>query len=85
MVDHIDGIIGPRACVAPGGSGGRAAPVTSTVPFGSRLAICAIASGSRVRKNGNADSGQIRMLGFARRLSNSAVRSRGPTARDSCS
>jgi hypothetical protein len=36
--------------------------VISTVLFGSRAAICAIASASRVRKNGNADSGQIRIL-----------------------
>jgi RHH-type proline utilization regulon transcriptional repressor/proline dehydrogenase/delta 1-pyrroline-5-carboxylate dehydrogenase len=40
-------------------SGGRIAPVIRTVPGRSRLLICASASGSRVRKKGNADSGQF--------------------------
>ena len=43
-------------------SGARTAPVINTVPSGSRAAICASASASRVRKNGNADSGQIRCV-----------------------
>jgi hypothetical protein len=49
-----------RSIFCPGGaSGARTAPVISTVPCGSSAAICAIASGSRVSRNGNADSGQI--------------------------
>ena len=38
------------------------APVISTVPSGISAAICASASGSRVSRNGNADSGQIRWV-----------------------
>jgi hypothetical protein len=37
-------------------------PVIRTVPAGSSFAICASASASRVRKNGNADSGQIKCV-----------------------
>ena len=48
--------------VPRGRSGARTEPVISTVPLGRRSAICAIASASRVRKNGKADSGQIRMV-----------------------
>ncbi len=45
--------------VPAGWSGGRTPPVISEVPFGNSSAIIAIASASRLRKNGNADSGQI--------------------------
>ncbi len=49
-------------CVFGGASGARTDPVISTVPLGRSSAISAIASASRVRKNGNADSGQIKIV-----------------------
>ena len=62
VIDDVDRVVGARDPHPRRQSGARTEPVISTVPLGRSSAICAIASASRVRKNGNADSGQIRMV-----------------------
>ena len=60
VVDDVDAIVdteAPGRCGSP-----RAAPVTSVVPGGRRSAMAASASGRSVKRNGKADSGQMRCV-----------------------
>ncbi len=61
VTDDIDRVV-DAGVAGLSGSANRIAPVINTAPGGSRLVICASASASRVRKNGNGDSGQIKCV-----------------------